>query len=139
MHQIIKPTCPSRQLFIKITFAFMKIFDFLFKIAIFGAYLFLSRDSRHALLPQSSVGFDQKIKKFYKSKSDFYEKLSTRASRYNHWMHFKQFHFFKCDFQGERDVVQQNRLQWQNQFGFIVSKTCSNFSGELVTRLFHFK
>ena len=35
MHQIIKPTCPCRQLFIKITFAFMKIFDFLVKIAIF--------------------------------------------------------------------------------------------------------
>ena len=40
MHQIIKLTCPSRQLFIKITFAFMKIFDFLVKIAIFGAFLF---------------------------------------------------------------------------------------------------
>ena len=25
MHQIIKPTCPSRQLFIKITFAFMSV------------------------------------------------------------------------------------------------------------------
>ena len=59
MHQIIKPTCPSRQLFIKITFAFIKIFDFLVKIAIFGAFLFRSRDSRHALLPRSSVGFGQ--------------------------------------------------------------------------------
>ena len=28
----------------------MKIFDFLVKIAIFGAFLFRSRDSRHALL-----------------------------------------------------------------------------------------
>ena len=53
MHQIIKPTCPSRQLFIKITFAFIKIFDFLVKIAIFGAFLFRSRDSRHALLPET--------------------------------------------------------------------------------------
>ena len=59
MHQIIKPTCPSRQLFIKITFAFIKIFDFLVKIAIFGAFLFQSRDSRHALLPGSSIGFRQ--------------------------------------------------------------------------------
>ena len=49
MHQIIKPTCPSRQLFIKITFAFIKIFDFLVKIAIFGAFLFWSRDSHYAL------------------------------------------------------------------------------------------
>ena len=59
MHRIIKLTCPSRQLFIKITFAFMKIFDFLVKIAIFGAFLFRSRDSCHALLPRSSVGFGQ--------------------------------------------------------------------------------
>ena len=43
------------------------------------------------------------------------------------------------DFLGEREVLQQNRLQGQNQFGFIVSRTCCNFSGELVTRLFHFK
>ena len=35
MRQIIKQTCPSRQLFEKITFAFMKIFDLLVKIAIF--------------------------------------------------------------------------------------------------------
>ena len=61
MQQKIKLTCPSRQLFIKITFAFMKIFDFLVKIAIFGAFLFRSRDSRQALLPQSSVGFGQKF------------------------------------------------------------------------------
>ena len=40
MQQKIKLTCPSRQLFLKITFAFMKIFDFLVKIAIFGAFLF---------------------------------------------------------------------------------------------------
>ena len=40
MHGIIKPTCPSRQLFIKITFAFMSVFDFLVKINIFGAFLF---------------------------------------------------------------------------------------------------
>ena len=46
MHQIIKPTWPNRQLFIKITFAFIKIFDFLVKIAIFGA--FLSQSSRFA-------------------------------------------------------------------------------------------
>ena len=55
MHRIIKPTCPSRQLFKKITFAFMKIFDFLVKIAIFGAFLFRSRDSRHALLPETNA------------------------------------------------------------------------------------
>ena len=40
MHQIIKPTCPSRQLFIKITFAFMKNFDFVVKIAILEHFSF---------------------------------------------------------------------------------------------------
>ena len=43
------------------------------------------------------------------------------------------------DFLSERDVIQQNGLQGPNQFWFIVSRTCCNFSGELVTRLFHFK
>ena len=37
----------------------MKIFDFLDKIAIFGEFLFRSRDSRQALLPGSSVGLGQ--------------------------------------------------------------------------------
>ena len=55
MHRIIKPTCPSRQLFIKITFAFMSVFDFLVKIAIFGAFLFRSRDLRHELLPETNA------------------------------------------------------------------------------------
>ena len=56
MQQKIKLTCPSRQLFIKITFAFIKIFDFLVKIAIFGAILSQSRDLRHALLPETNAG-----------------------------------------------------------------------------------
>ena len=43
--------------------------------------------------------FDKKIKNFHKSKSDFYEKLSTRACRFYDTMHFKQFHFFKRDLQ----------------------------------------
>ena len=43
--------------------------------------------------------FDLKIKNFHKSKSDFYEKLSTRACRFYDSMHFKQFHFFKRDLQ----------------------------------------
>jgi len=55
MHQIIKPTCPGRQLFIKITFAFIKIFHFLVKITIFGAFLFRLRDLRHALLPETNA------------------------------------------------------------------------------------
>ena len=59
MHQIKKLRCPSRQLFIKITFVFMKIFDFLVKIAIFGAFLFRSRDLCHALLPKTNAWSQQ--------------------------------------------------------------------------------
>ena len=39
MQKIIKGTGPSRQLFETVKFAFMKIFDFLVKIAIFLAFL----------------------------------------------------------------------------------------------------
>ena len=73
----------------------MKIFDLLVKIAIFGAFLFRSRDSRNALLPENNA----RLKNFHKSKSNFYEKLSTRACRFYDLMHFKQFHFFKRDLQ----------------------------------------
>ena len=49
MQKMIEQAGPSRQLLPRITFAFMKIFDFLVKIAIFGAFLFFSGDLRHAL------------------------------------------------------------------------------------------
>ena len=39
MQKIIKPRSPSRQLLETVNFAFMKIFDFLVKIAIFWAFL----------------------------------------------------------------------------------------------------
>ena len=39
MQQIIKQGGPSRQLFQTVNFAFMKIFDFLIKTALFGAFL----------------------------------------------------------------------------------------------------
>ena len=35
---------PSRQIFKRINFVFMKIFDFLVKICIFGTFLFFSLD-----------------------------------------------------------------------------------------------
>ena len=38
MQKFIKGTGPSRQLFETVNFAFMKIFDFLVKIAIFEAF-----------------------------------------------------------------------------------------------------
>ena len=44
MYQITNRACPSRQLFIKITFAFTKIFDFVVKIALNLSFsLFSSR------------------------------------------------------------------------------------------------
>ena len=55
MQKIIKSRSPSRQLLETINFAFMKLFDFLVKIAVFRASLFLAGDSRHAFLPGSQV------------------------------------------------------------------------------------
>ena len=40
MQQIIKQAAPSRQLFETLNFAFMKNFDFLVKITIFGPFSF---------------------------------------------------------------------------------------------------
>ena len=54
MEKIMKQTGPSRQLFETINFAFMKIFDFLVKIAIFWAFLLFLGDSCHKLRPKSS-------------------------------------------------------------------------------------
>ena len=42
------------------------------------------------------------------------------------------------DFKGERDPLQQNRLQGQSQFWFIISKTSCNFLVEFVSS-FSFK
>ena len=55
MQKIIKPRCPSRQLLETVNFAFMKIFDFLVKKAVFRASLFFGGDLRHAFLPGSQV------------------------------------------------------------------------------------
>ena len=55
MQKIKKPRCPSRQLSETVNFAFMKIFDFLVKIALFRASLLFSGDSRHAFPPGSHV------------------------------------------------------------------------------------
>ena len=55
MQKIIKPRGSSRQLLETVNFAFMKIFDFLVKIAVFRAFLFFGGDSRHAFLPGSQV------------------------------------------------------------------------------------
>ena len=44
MQEIIKQAGPSRQLFETVNFAFMKIFDFLVKTALFGAFLLFLGD-----------------------------------------------------------------------------------------------
>ena len=51
MQKIKKPRSPSRQLSETVNFAFMKIFDFLVKIALFRASLLFLGDLRHALRP----------------------------------------------------------------------------------------
>ena len=56
MQQIIKQVGSSRQLFKTVNFAFMKIFDFLVKIALFGAFLLFLDDSRHKLRPKRELG-----------------------------------------------------------------------------------
>ena len=49
MQEIIKQEGSSRQLFEIFNFAFMKIFDFLVKTALFGAFLLFLNDSCHKL------------------------------------------------------------------------------------------
>ena len=56
MQRIIKEKDPSRQLFETVNFAFMKIFDFLVKIAIFRAFLLLLGDLCHKLWPKIELG-----------------------------------------------------------------------------------
>ena len=52
MQEIIKQVGSSRQLFETVNFAFMKIFDFLVKTALFGAFLLFLGDSCHKLRPK---------------------------------------------------------------------------------------
>ena len=56
MQKIIKQLGSSRQLFETVNFAFMKIFDFLVKIALFGAFLLFLGDLCHKLWPKNARG-----------------------------------------------------------------------------------
>ena len=56
MQKIIKQVGPSRQLFETVNFAFMKIFDFLIKTALLGAFLLFLGDSCHKLWPKIELG-----------------------------------------------------------------------------------
>ena len=55
MQKMIEQAGPSRQLFETVNFAFMKIFDFLVKIAIFEAFFHFWGDSRYALRVHSNT------------------------------------------------------------------------------------
>ena len=56
MQQIIKQAGPSKQLFETVNFAFMKIFDFLVKTALLGAFLLFLGDLRHKLRSKITSG-----------------------------------------------------------------------------------
>ena len=55
MHKMIEQAGSSRQLFETVNFAFMKISDFLVKIAIFEAFFHVLGDSRHELRVHSNT------------------------------------------------------------------------------------
>ena len=56
MQKMIEQAGPSRQLFETVNFAFMKNFDILVKIAIFGAFLLFLGDLCHKLRPKIELG-----------------------------------------------------------------------------------
>ena len=56
MQKIIKQVGPSRQLFETVNFAFMKIFDFLVKTALFWTFLLFFGDLRHKSRPKIEFG-----------------------------------------------------------------------------------
>ena len=56
MQEIIKQVGPSRQLFETVNFAFMKIFDFLVKKALFWTFLLFFGDLRHKSRPKTALG-----------------------------------------------------------------------------------
>ena len=53
---IMKQAGPNRQLFETVNIAFMKIFDFLIKTALFGAFLLFLGDLCHKLRPKIEFG-----------------------------------------------------------------------------------
>ena len=61
MQEIIKQAGPSRQLFETVNFAFMKIFDFLVKTALFEAFLLFLGDFCHKLRPKNELGDKPRI------------------------------------------------------------------------------
>ena len=64
MQEIIKQAGPCRQLFETVNFAFMKIFDFLVKKALFWTFLLFFGDLRHKSRPKIEFG-DQSPSKVF--------------------------------------------------------------------------
>ena len=56
MQQIIKQAGPSKQLFATVNFAFINLFDFFIKTALFGAFMLFFGDSCHKLRPKIELG-----------------------------------------------------------------------------------
>ena len=56
MQKIIKQVGPSRQLFETVNFAFMKIFDFTIKTALFGTFLLFLGDLCHKVRLKIELG-----------------------------------------------------------------------------------
>ena len=56
MQQIIQQAGLKKQFFETVKFAFMKIFEFLVKTALFGAILLYLADLRHKLQPKIELG-----------------------------------------------------------------------------------
>ena len=81
------------------------------------------------------------ISKFYCGGTDkkpgFTKKLSLSSVCFLIRRNLDHPHYPLVDFKGERELLEQIGLHRQNQL--MVSKTCSTFLGELVTRLSHFK
>ena len=121
-----KQVDPSRQLFETVNFAFMKIFDFLVKIALLEAFLLLSWWFVSKITAEIEFGgymisaerpqkgcFDKKIKNFHKSKVDGLKKLSTRAHLFYDFLHFRGCPFTKAQFsQGAIDGIHFFQLFW---------------------------
>ena len=56
MQQIMKQVGPSIQIFETVNFAFAKVFDFLIKTALLGAFLLFLGDLCHKLQPKLELG-----------------------------------------------------------------------------------
>ena len=74
MQKNIKQAGYCEKLFETVNFAFMKIFDFLIKTALFEAFLLFLGDSCQKLRPKSNAWFGQKLSTQISQKKEKYLK-----------------------------------------------------------------